>query len=80
MLKLLYLNKKKPNVQNKTSIFIKKNNERNCNSNKCKCIRQMLSEGILIYFYADRFETHSVTYINAVNKSFLVQYLQHSIR
>ena len=40
----------------------------------------MLSEGILIYFYADRFETHSVTYINAVNKSFLVQYLQHSIR
>ena len=30
----------------------------------------MFSEGILIYFYADRFD--SVTYINTVNKSFLV--------
>jgi len=37
-----------------------------------------LSEGILIYFYADCFD--SVTYINSVNKSFLVQYLRRSIR
>ena len=78
MLKLLYLNKKKPNVQNKTSVFIKTNNNRNCDSNKYKCVRQMFSEGILMYFFTDRFD--SVTYITIVNKSFLLQYLQHSIR
>ena len=38
----------------------------------------MFSEGILIYFYTDRFG--SVTYINTVSKSFLVQYLRRSIR
>ena len=38
----------------------------------------MFSEGILIYFYTDRFG--SVTYINTVNKGFLVWYLRHSIR
>ena len=37
----------------------------------------MFSEGSLIYFYADRFD--SVTYINTINKSCLVQYLGHSI-
>ena len=57
--------------------MFKTNNNRNCNSNKYKCIRQMFSEGILIYLYTDRFD--SVTYITTVNKSFLVQYLRHSI-
>ena len=34
-------------------------------------------EGILIYFYADSFDR--VTYINTVNKSFLVWYLRRPI-
>ena len=36
----------------------------------------MFSEGILIYFYTDRFG--SVNYINTVSKSFLVRYLRRS--
>ena len=35
-------------------------------------------EGVLIYFYADSF--NSVTYINTVNKSSLVWFLQRPIR
>ena len=36
-----------------------------------------LSEGILIYFYANNYD--SVTYNNNVNKSFLVRYLRRAI-